>query len=384
MSLLVSPIFEQTYKSAKNGTRRVIHQGGMSSGKTVNILGAYAALAAEDTPGVTTVTSMSFPHLKAGALRDFEMFIYPEFKSVINTYNKTDHVFIFDSGHLLEFRVFENEINARGPKRRRLFINEANKFPYMTYFQLDKRSDFTTIDYNPSVKFWAHEHLIGADGNKLFISDHRHNPFLSEDKHREIECIYDFVNKKGDFELFKVYARGLTGNVLGLVFPNWTRISESDFPSDEDWIWSVDFGYTNDPTCIIKQCRIGNKLFVKELSYKPGMSQVEIKDCLLENGFVIGVDFIYCEHDPDMIKSLRNLSINALFARKGQGSISAGILLLNQYEVFFVGENINKEKSLYKYEVDKDGNSTNVPVDKYNHAFDATRYGAYSHFLRGN
>jgi phage terminase large subunit len=396
----VSPIYLETAKELKLGTRRIVHQGGMASGKTVNILGALAHLAAEDTYGITTVTAMSFPHLKGGALRDFETFVYPSFKNEITKYHKTDHLFTFKNGHQIEFKVFENEMSARGPKRKRLFINEANKFDYLTYFQLDKRSEQTVLDYNPSIRFWCHEHLIDKDGTKLFLSDHRHNPFLSKQKHQEIEdvCIFDLDengkkrrNEKGEpliisgnYELWKVYARGITGNVTGIIFPDWRIIDDSYYSDDEDFIFGIDFGYTNDPTCIVKVYRVGENLFVHELAYEPGLSTKGIIAVLQANGYTADMP-LYCEHDPDMIRDLRNYGVMALHARKGQGSINAGIQLLKQFKVFYTlsSINIDRERGLYVWESDKvDGKSTNIPVDRNNHTFDAIRYAVYSKYLK--
>src|SRR5580765_6302095 len=106
------------------GVRRIIHQGGQWSGKTVGILQALATLCNEEEEySTTTITSMSMPHLKGGALRDFEDYVYPSFKHAIKKYHRTDHVFTFNSGSKIEFKAFENEMTARGAKRKRLFIN---------------------------------------------------------------------------------------------------------------------------------------------------------------------------------------------------------------------------------------------------------------------
>ena len=379
----VSSIYTETLAALRKGQRRIIHQGGQYSGKTVNILGALATLCAEESPkgsdnGVTTVTSMSFPHLKGGALRDFESYILPAFKNAIARYHKTDHTFTFRSGSVMEFKVYENEFAARGAKRKRLFVNEGNKFEWMTFFQLDSRCEQSIIDYNPSIRFWAHEKLIGQDGNLTLYSDHRHNPFLSPEKHKEIESYTG--------ELFKVYSRGLTGNVTGVIFPNWEIIDDGDFPTNVDFIYSVDFGYTNDPTAIIKQCKIGNTIFVKELGYESGLPPKSIRQILIANGYKED-EPLYCEHDPDMIKALRLLGVQAMPARKGQGSVNAGIELLHTFDVKYTASsrNLHKERSLYVWETERDtGKLTNMPVDNNNHTFDAIRYGAYTRYLRNN
>jgi phage terminase large subunit len=350
----------------------------MASGKTVGILQALALLCAESTnPVVTTVTGQSFPHLKGGALRDFELFVYPHFKSAIKAYHKTDHLFTFKSGDLLEFKVFENEMAARGPKRERLFINEANKFEWMTYYQLDARSNQTIIDYNPSSRFWAHEKLHGVKGNELLLSDHTHNYFLSDAKHNEIEG-------QTDPELYKVYARGLTGNVTGVIFPNWEMIEDSDYPTDEEYTFGIDFGYENDPTAIVKICKVANTLFIKELAYEPGLPVITQAQLLRANGYTEYTS-CFCEHDPDQIRALRMHGIRAEMARKGPGSVNAGIKQLKTYNVKYTAssQNLKREQGSYIWLTDnKTGDITSIPIDKWNHAMDATRYAAYTKFLR--
>lgn len=385
-----SIIYPRTISELKKGTRRIIHQGGQYSGKTVNILGALATMACEESEGVTTITSMSFPHLKGGALRDFELYVYPSFKSAIKSYNKTDHIFTFKSGSSLEFRVFENEMAARGHKRKRLFVNEANSFSPLVFFQLDSRSDQTIIDYNPSIRFFAHTDLIGLPGNVTFYSDHRHNPFISDSKHREIEgiCTFDKDGKviRGDYELWKVYARGLTGNVTGVIFPDWEVIDDEDFPNEEEAVYSIDFGYTVDPTAIMKQVKVGETLFVKELAYEPGLPPMVIQQILRGNGFDLDNDVLFCEHDPDMVKQLRSkCGISCQLARKGPGSIKAGIDLLKRFKVKYTSssQNLHRERGLYVWDKEKDtGRMLNSPIEKHNHTFDAIRYGTYTKYLR--
>lgn len=397
-----SSILTETLDALRMGERRVVHQGGQYSGKTVNILGALAVLASEeggDDSGVTTVTSMSMPHLKGGALRDFELLVYPTFKGAIKQYHRTDHVFYFKSGSIIEFKCFETEMDARGGKRKRLFCNEVNSMNSLVFFQLDSRSEQTLVDYNPSIRFFVHDEIIGKPGNRVIYSDHRHNLFLTEEKHREIENICKFVRypngtlitnmngdpivESGNYELWKVYARGLTGNIQGVIFPNWTIIDDSDFPEDSDYIFSMDFGYTNDPSAIIKQVLIGNTLFIKELAYETGLPPKSAQQILKAHGYKDRMP-LYCEHDPDMIKALRKLGVNALFARKGQGSVKAGIELLNTYDVKYTASssNLHRERGKYIWEITKDGRTTNEPVDNHNHTFDAIRYGCYTKYLR--
>jgi phage terminase large subunit len=374
----VSVIFQETLKLMCDRRRRIIHQGGQSSGKTVNILGAISTVLASpqtygyEEPPTATVTSMSFPHLRAGAMRDFDKYVLPTFAPAIKQYRKSDHIIMWHSGAIMEFRTYETEYDARGPKRQILFVNEGNTFDYMTWWQLDSRSEVSIVDYNPTIRFWAHEKVIDEKGTALRISDHRHNPFLEKEKHNEIEGIKDK-------ELWRVYARGLTGNVQGLIYPDWVLIDEIHW---EEPFFAIDFGYTNDPTAVIKIEKHGEDVYCEEIAYKRGsMTAKRIREVLIANGYTDD-SIVYCEHDPHMIKQLKMLDVRAVAAKKGSGSLNAGIEKLKEYNVFYAGRNIKDEKEKYIWEIDETGKPTNKPVDAHNHALDAIRYGVYSHFYR--
>lgn len=367
--LKVSPIFHALNDSK---ARRIILQGGQWSGKTVQTL-IYLSVKASNNPVLRiTVTSYSLPHLKDGAINDFKRFVLPAFKHRIVAHSMVEHTYTFDTGSVLQFKSYED---GSGPKRDYLFINEANKMKYQLCFDLDSRTEMQTIyDYNPTSKFWIHEKVKDEPGTDFFISDHRHNPFLSEEKHREIENIKDP-------ELWKVYARGLTGNLTSTIFTDWNVIPDKDFPKDAKIIWGIDYGYTNDPTAIIKIARVGESIFLHECAYESGIPPKQIIQLLKANGYA--AEPIYSEHDPDMISQLRRLGLPVIMARKGQGSINSGIMLLKQFKIFitYSSKNLKIEQQNYCW-TQVDGKPINQPIDNYCHLIDAARYGIYSHYFK--
>ena len=367
--LKVSPIFYALYNSK---ARRVILQGGQWSGKTVNTLIYLATRAAQEKDKKITVTAYSLPHLKDGAIRDFEKYVRPLFNSRIVNHNLSEHTYEFDTRSVIQFKSYED---GSGPKRDYLFINEANKMKWQLAFDLDSRTEVQTIyDYNPTAKFWIQERIKDEPGTDFFISDHRHNLFLSEEKHKEIEGIKDP-------ELWKVYARGLTGNLTSTIFPDWNVIPDKDFPKDAKIIWGIDYGYTNDPTAIIKIARVGESLFLHECSYQSGIPPKQIIQILKANGY--SNEPIYSEHDPDMISQLRRLELMVLPARKGQGSVNAGIMRLKEFKIFIThsSKNLKIEQTNYCW-MQMDGKPVNQPIDNYCHLIDAARYGVYSHYFK--
>lgn len=395
----VAPLFQENYNARED---IIINQGGTDSGKTVAILQVLCTIATTTKPPtdistgqmddpVITVLAESIPNLKKGAWRKMQSIMAdPNFRKYLKNPDSTgDRVLHFKSGWIMEFISVVDEQNAKQGKRQYLFVNEANGIPWNIFWQMAKRTRVRTyIDYNPSAPFWAGENLIGTtpDGNdlsatvRLIISDHRHNPFLSEREHMRTEGI---KNK----ELWKVYARGLTGNIQGLIYTTWKMISDEDFPWDADGKFgALDFGYTNDPTAGVYMVKIANTIYVHELCYHYSMTATQIKELYKSKGFKSETP-IYCEHDPDMIRQLRNKNLMTVPARKGQGSLNAGIMKVNEYEICYTASssNIDFERKRYMWMTDPEsGKLLNEPEPGNDHLMDAIRYGVYSRFFRAN
>ncbi len=383
------PLFLKNHESTADV---VINQGGSDAGKThalIQLLFYIAIGPAPKEDPIITVVSKSIPDSKKGAYRTAKAIfnVNEHLYKYVKDWNETDRTIYFKSGWIMEFTSYQDEQTAKQGKRQYLFVNEAQGISYPIFWQLAKRTRIRTfIDYNPTAPFWAHEKLIGTTkaGNdlnatvQLFISDHRHNPFLSQKDHDKTENIKDK-------ELWRVYARGITGNLTGLIYPNWKMIPDKDYPWKEDGKFGgLDFGYTNDPTAGVMCCRIANKIFVHELCYTSAMTGHQLKSLYTSSGFTAD-DPIYCEHDPEMIRQLRGLELMAIAARKGQGSIKAGISKVNEYEIYYTesSKNIDFERKRYMWMVDPDnGKPTNTPIDKDNHLMDAVKYAIYTHFYR--
>ncbi len=388
----VGPLFPANYNATED---IIINQGGTDSGKTHCLMQIAYTIAtthkAPESDPIISILNESIPNSKKGAYRIAKSIFMttPWLADKIANWNEGERVIYFKSGWIMEFLGATDEQNAKQGKRQYLFVNEANGISWPIFWQMAKRTRVRTfIDYNPSAPFWAHEKLIGTtkEGNdlnasiKLLISDHRHNPFLSERDHEKTENI-------NDKELWWVYARGKTGNLQGIVYPNWKQIADKDFPWHEDGKFGgLDFGYTNDPTAGVMLLRIANNIYAHELCYKEGMPAQQIHSVFK----AVGMDHrtpIYCEHDGDMIRQLRMKPFNllAIAARKGAGSINAGITKVKEYNIFYTAssKNIDFERKKYMFIKDNDtGRVTNVPTDLDNHLMDAIRYGVYSHFYR--
>ena len=361
------------YRSNYESTADIIvNQGGTSSGKTYAILQVLFSLAinAECT---TTVVGQDIPNLKVGALRDALDIINAD-EAILQQlvfYNRSERVLSFRNGSIIEFNSYDNEQDAKSGKRDYLFVNEANGIPYNVFEQLSLRTRKKVfIDYNPDTSFWVHDKIIPLENTELIISDHRHNPFLTDKTRAKIEALKD-----KDEDLWKVYARGRTGRVEGLVLKKWYVTTES-FIDKELIGYGIDFGFTNDPTAMIEVRMQDGELWIKEVIYDTGLTNQDISNRMDIADISRGTLIVADSAEPKSIEELRRLRWTVDGVKKGKDSIMFGINLLKGYtiNVDASSKNLIKELEQYRWKVDKNGDSLNVPIDNYNHAIDALRY----------
>lgn len=347
----------------------VINQGGTSSGKTIAILQALFSIAVREKCNILVV-GQSIPNLKTGALKDALTIIdnSEELKQLIVSYNKTERELIFRSGTSMIFKSYQDSQNARSGKREYSFFNELNgiSMPIFTEIALMGRTTVRTfVDYNPNEEFYIHN-FIGKPGVKFLRTWHEHNPFLSQKIRDKIEGLKDI-----DEELWKVYARGMTGKIEGLVFRKWKQ-AES-VPEGAEYIGSgLDFGFTNDPTAGLDVYRVENDLYVVETLYQTGLTNPDIYRLLEKNH-----RHIADSAEPKSIEELKRMGLKVEGATKGPDSITSSIDILKRFNINLIGHNLVKEFKSYKWKVDKRTNEpTNEPVDFMNHLIDALRYVA--------
>jgi len=371
------PLYRRNYESEAD---IVVNQGGTSSGKTYAILQVLFSLAI-NTQSTITVVGQDIPNLKVGALRDALDIINADevIQQQLVSYNRSERVMTFVNKSVIEFNSYDNDQDAKSGKRDYLFINEANGIPYIVFEQLHLRTRVRTyIDYNPDTSFWVHEKVIPQATTQLIISDHRHNPFLTAKIREKIEGLKD-----KDLDLWKVYARGRTGRVEGLVLKKW-YITKESFEDKKLLGYGLDFGFTNDPTSLIEVRTQDGELWVREVIYETGLTNPDISNEMdrlkVSRSSLIVAD----SAEPKSIEELRRMRWTVDGVKKEKDSVNFGLSLLKGYSinVHADSKNLIKELSSYKWKLDRDNNTLNVPVDKDNHAIDALRYLVYHKFAK--
>jgi phage terminase large subunit len=415
--MLTGPLFKKIIRCVK---KVIVLQGGGDAMKTITVLQVLAVKSIQEKGIQSTVVGIDGPNLKRGVLRAFKKYVArnPQIAPYIAFYNKTDREYHFTNGSILSFVSFEDDEDARGAENDYVFMNEANLLTYNLFWELQRKCRRQVfIDYNPSFAFWAHAKLISggekqfADKVQLFIVDHRHNPFLTEDEHEAYENI-------SDPERFRVYARGMTGQTKGQIFRfkkadkvpmTWVMDENGKKVEKEfDFGFGVDIGYTTDKTAIVKVWINGKDHYYQELLYmsndeiqdminekglkdaagKPLTIEGYIKSILVKNGMTTST-MIWGDHDKNMSARLRRMSVPFRMAKKGPNSVVASITSAKRYNGYYVGSpNLEEEMKTYVWATAVDqltGNevSTGEPVDgKPDHLIAAIRYFEHSYSMR--
>jgi phage terminase large subunit len=204
----------------------------------------------------------------------------------------------------------------------------------------------------------------------LIISDHRHNPFLDDITRGKIESL-----RQVDEEQWKVYARGLTGKISGLVLTNWQLCSA--IPQGATLLAiGLDFGFTNDETGCIEMYKQNGELWINELIYETGLTNPDIAERLAAFGISRKTEIIADSAEPKSIEELRRLGWRVTGAKKGPDSINNSIDILKRYPLNITrnSRNLRKELERYKWRTERSGKVLNEPVDRWNHLIDPMRY----------
>lgn len=212
-----------------------------------------------------------------------------------------------------------------------------------------------------------------SDTEYIYADYHDNRVNLTESSVLTFESFKE-KNPEYYYTMIKGYS---TEGKKGRVYKNWQPIT-NDFYNQltSEEYFGLDFGFSNDPTALVGMKFHNDNVYFKEYLYKLGLTTPDIKDELdrLEIGDLVIAD----SEAPMMIEELNRLGAFVEGAVKGPGSINAGINLLNSKNIFYTedSENLKQETLEYIYELDKNKNPTNKPIDKHNHALDAARYVA--------
>lgn len=374
----------------KNDTRFFLLTGGRGSAKSFGV-GSFSTLLSFEEGHKILFTRQTMTSAHLSIIPEFQekieiMGVEPMFD--VNKHEITNSV----SGSEIMFRGLKTSSGDQTASLKSLqgvttwILDEAEELTDEKVFdkinlsvrQKGRRNRVILI-LNPTTKeHWIYKRFFeqagvnegfnGVKGDVTYI----HTTYLDNIEHldesflNEVERIKRTNPKKYKHQILG----GWLDKAEGVVFTNWRY---GDFnPNNLQTSFGQDFGFTVDPTTLVEVAidKLQKKIYIKEHLYKTKLITSEIARI---NKSVAGNKMIIADNaEPRLIDELRRSGVNMFSAVKGAGSITAGVSLMQDYELIVDhdSKNVGKELNNYAYS-DK---RSNMYIDDFNHAIDAIRY----------
>lgn len=200
----------------------------------------------------------------------------------------------------------------------------------------------------------------------------RDNPWFPDVLHRDME--YD---RKRDFDKYQwVWEGQYQKNSETRVFKNW-RVEPFEAPSDAVFRFGADWGFSVDPTTLVRCYIDGRTLYVDYEAYMVGCeidNTPELFDSVPgSRRSIITAD----SARPETISYMQRQNFKIVKAIKGPGSIEDGIEFLKNYDIVVHPRCIHTAEELASFSYKTDpltGKVLSALEDKQNHVIDALRY----------
>jgi len=212
-----------------------------------------------------------------------------------------------------------------------------------------------------------------------------HSTYLDNVQFLPPEMVKEIENLKSvDENYWRIYGLGEIGQITGVIFTNWEAVDA--WPQSCKWItYGMDFGFSNDPTALVRVGMSGGELYVDELIYSRGLTNPDICKWMSQLG-ITRADEIIADNQPKCIYEIKQEGYNIKPTFKGADSVLAGIDILKRYPMKITKRSVNliRELKNYKWKEDAAGKPVNMPIDRFNHAIDAIRYACMGRLFMGN
>lgn len=365
---------------------------------------------------------------------EFKTTLYDDFKRILpmfglhNKFETTDEV--------KSFKIGKSKIHFLGDGKHGggcdyAFFNEMMSIKRSVFDQVEMRCRvFWWGDYNPSfTQHWVFTNILKRSDVGFLRTTYKDNPFISpvelnkikgydpweegsyqvtddgklmyngqeiSDKNQPPPNTYNVQNGTADLFMHKVYALGLRGAMKGVIFPNVTWIQE--FPSWLSFTWGMDFGFTADPTTLVKYARDGSDVYLQLFLYKPIDNSPELDATLsylkVSKYTPITADSSdrYVSEKHGVVRMVNDLfelgwEINKVSKTKGKVYWIQDLkrFKIHIVETFFTNPKTGNLENIAKIEQENyvwaqvNGEGINHPVDGYDHFWDGALYAHMSY-----
>jgi phage terminase large subunit len=309
-------------------------------------------------------------------------------------YNKTDRIFSFPSSAGIENQILFDGLDE--PEKIKsikgltgVWIEEATEFTEHDFLEVDLalrepspyyKQIMLTLNPIESLAPWIKRRFFPDDPKNKDPRAYAHastiedNPIdtMRAEYLKDLDAITDETDKL-------IYRFGIWATPKGQIY-KWRTDRPLPAKCDEI-IYGLDFGYSVNPSALIRIHRKADEFYVEELVYEKKLTNQDL-GMKMRNLDVRPLDYVYADSaEPKSIDEINSMGFNVLPAPKGADSVRSGIDFLRSQKIFIVGESshIIREVSIYKWKVDKNDDPLPEPQKFDDHAMDAIRYAIFTH-----
>jgi PBSX family phage terminase large subunit len=293
------------------------------------------------------------------------------------------------------YNLFGNQVMFRGLDDSSegypsdiIFINEALENQNKEKVDgLDMRCrKLMVMDWNPKyTQHWCFD-LEGQPNVHFTHSTYNNNKHLEQSVINKIEGYEptpENINAgTADEYRWKVYGLGIRSAPEGLIFQYVTYIDS--FP-DTGYSYGLDFGFTTDPTSLVKYAEDNNNIWIELLLYEPTENADLIHNFALTNNINISIPTTadssdkYTGENKGTVEMVRDLKRKGWAVSKVNKtkSIMYWLTSMKAKKIHIVKNRLysyaKKEQENYRMKL-INGIAINQPIDKFNHMWDSARY----------
>lgn len=233
------------------------------------------------------------------------------------------------------------------------------------------------FSWNPELPTDPIEKLLRSpelpEGAIVVKANYTDNPWLSDELRAEME----FDQRRDPDKFAHVWLGEYQRNSESRVFRNWT-IEEFDTPKGATHYQGADWGFSVDPSCLVRCHMDGRRLYIDHEAYMVGCEIDNLPHLFRQvpesEKWWITAD----SARPETIDYMQRHGYPRIVAAtKGAKSVEEGIQFLQSYDIVVHPrcKHVIDELTLYSYKTDPiTGQVLPILEDKNNHLIDALRY----------
>lgn len=435
--LLQKAIKEQKYEEVEgqielvSGYRGAGLEGSSRSGKTWSGIDIIIWLCLFYEPNGCTI------NIYRETYNEFKTTLYDDFKRRLDDFGLPNK--FHDAEEIKSFKIGKSKIYFIGDGKHGggcdyAFFNEVMFIKKSVFDQVKMRCrKFWWADYNPSfTDHWFFDNALGRPDVAFLRTTFHDNKFISPQERHEITITEpwkpgsyivkdnvimcynkdtkkveeisktnqppphptNITNGTADEDYWKIYGLGLRGAMKGLIFPNVFWLDK--FPEDKAVIFPNDFGFTTDPNTLVKYAEDEYNIWIEPLSYEPIETPSALAGLLESLGIDKAKDIIPCDSADkytgenkgtvEMVRGLKNEGFIHAYKISKTKSVMFWLNSMKKKKIHIIKNHLYKQalKEQQNYKMKEiAGISINQPIDKWNHIWDAARYGHIAHNGQG-